>query len=89
MFWSGTSPRLIIKDPKLMMEVLSNKLGHFGKPPLNPNILIITRGLSTLGGDNWARRRRIINPVFHLEKLKVHSSSSLAKSTINELILLT
>ncbi|KAK4265622.1 hypothetical protein QN277_026649 [Acacia crassicarpa] len=70
MFWSGTTPRLIIKDRKLMMEVLSNKQGHFGKPPLNPNILIITRGLSTLEGDNWARRRRILNPSFHLEKLK-------------------
>ncbi|KAI9122777.1 hypothetical protein K1719_005666 [Acacia pycnantha] len=70
MFWSGTSPRLIIKDLKLMMEVLSNKQGHFGKPPLNPNILIITRGLSTLEGDNWARRSRILNPSFPLEKLK-------------------
>ncbi|XP_054805489.1 cytochrome P450 CYP72A616-like [Prosopis cineraria] len=70
MFWSGTSPRLIIKDPKLVIEVLSNKRGHFGKPPLNPNILIITRGLTTLEGYTWARRRRILNPAFHLERLK-------------------
>ncbi|KAH9755239.1 putative cytochrome P450 superfamily protein [Citrus sinensis] len=69
--WAGTTPRLIIKDPELMTQVLSNKQGHFQKPPLNPLILILTRGLTTLEGEDWAKHRRIINPSFHLEKLKV------------------
>ncbi|KAJ7979259.1 putative Cytochrome P450 [Quillaja saponaria] len=68
--WSGTRPRLIIKDTELMKEVLSNKQGHFSKPPLNPLILILTRGLTTLEGEKWATRRRLINPAFHLERLK-------------------
>ncbi|XP_047320723.1 cytochrome P450 72A397-like [Impatiens glandulifera] len=68
--WMGTSPRLIIKDTELMKEVLSNKEGHFGKPYLNPLILILTKGLTTLEGEEWANHRKIINPAFHLEKLK-------------------
>lgn len=70
MCWFGTSPRLIVKNPEMMKEVLSYKVGSFEKPPLNPNILKLTRGLTTLKGKEWAKHRRIINPAFHLEKLK-------------------
>ncbi|XVE70696.1 hypothetical protein DITRI_Ditri10aG0091400 [Diplodiscus trichospermus] len=68
--WTGTRPRLIIKDSELMKEVLANKQGHFQKPPLSPLILILSRGLTTLEGEQWSKRRRMINPAFHLEKLK-------------------
>ncbi|KAI3447197.1 hypothetical protein Pfo_003862 [Paulownia fortunei] len=68
--WMGTTPRLTIMDPRLIKEVLTNKQGHIQKPPLNPLILILTRGLTTLEGEKWAEHRRIINPAFHLEKLK-------------------
>ncbi|KAK1357960.1 hypothetical protein POM88_051216 [Heracleum sosnowskyi] len=71
MFWLGKTPRLNIMDPELVKEVLSNKLGHFQKPSLNPLILILTNGLTTLEGETWATHRRIISPAFHLEKLKV------------------
>lgn len=71
LFWLGTTPRLNIMDPQLMKEVLSNKLGHFQKPSLNPLILILTNGLTTLEGEKWVTHRRIINPAFHLDKLKV------------------
>ncbi|GLT81143.1 hypothetical protein SLA2020_525460 [Shorea laevis] len=70
MCWIGKSPRLVIKDPELVKEVLSNKLGNFQKPPLNPLILILSRGLASLEGEKWANRGRLINPAFHLEKLK-------------------
>ncbi|XP_061995821.1 cytochrome P450 CYP72A616-like [Rosa rugosa] len=70
MCWVGTTPRLIIMDTEIVKQVLSNKLGHFHKPPLNPQILILTKGLSTLHGEKWDKHRRIINPAFHLEKLK-------------------
>ncbi|KAF5726093.1 cytochrome P450 72A15-like [Tripterygium wilfordii] len=70
MFWVGKTPRLIIKDPEMMKEVLSNKQGHFGKPPLNTLILVLTRGLTTLEGETWTKRRRILNPAFHIQKLK-------------------
>ncbi|KAM6583577.1 hypothetical protein CsatB_010579 [Cannabis sativa] len=69
--WFGTTPRLTIKDPELMKEIMSNKLGHFSKPFISPVIRILTRaGLTVLDGEEWARHRRIINPAFHLERLK-------------------
>lgn len=76
--WLGTTPTMIIMDPELVKEVLSNKLGHIQKPPLNPLILILTRGLTTLQGEKWATDRRIINPAFHLDRLKVCFFSQLA-----------
>ncbi|KAG8367172.1 hypothetical protein BUALT_Bualt16G0045000 [Buddleja alternifolia] len=69
-YWGGTTPRLTIMDPSLIKEVLMNKQGHIQKPTLNPLITILTKGLTTLQGDEWATHRRIINPAFHLEKLK-------------------
>ncbi|TYH15352.1 hypothetical protein ES288_A05G034800v1 [Gossypium darwinii] len=75
--WTGTRPRLIIQDPEMMKEVLANKQGHFQKPPLNPQILILSRGISTLEGEQWYKRRKMINPAFHLEKLKVPSITSI------------
>ncbi|XP_059282570.1 cytochrome P450 CYP72A616-like [Lycium ferocissimum] len=68
--WLGASPRLIIMDPTLIKEVLLNKQGHFHLPPLNPLVLILTKGLTTLQGEKWAMHRKIINPAFHLDKLK-------------------
>ncbi|XP_022147674.1 cytochrome P450 CYP72A219-like [Momordica charantia] len=68
--WFGTSPRLTVKDPEMMKEILSNKVGSFEKPPLSPVILKLTKGLTTLKGEEWAKHRRIINPAFHLERLK-------------------
>ena len=77
MFWAGMTPRLVVMDPELMKEILSNKLGHFGKPPLNPLILILSKGLACQEGEGWARHRRIINPAFHLEKLLYFVSNTL------------
>lgn len=62
---------MILKDPELIKEVLSNKQGHIGMPPMNPLILILSKGLSTLDGEDWFRHRNIIAPAFHTEKIKV------------------
>ncbi|XP_057525194.1 cytochrome P450 CYP72A616-like isoform X2 [Amaranthus tricolor] len=70
MCWGGATPRLIIKDAEMMKQVLSNKQGHFRKPYLSPLLLVLTKGLTTLEGQKWAQHRKIINPAFHIEKLK-------------------
>ncbi|KAK1301712.1 Secologanin synthase [Acorus calamus] len=68
--WVGTSPRVVVWEAELVKEVLSNKFGHFQKPPVNPLIKLLAMGVSSLEGESWVRRRRLITPAFHLEKLK-------------------
>ncbi|XP_048543667.1 cytochrome P450 CYP72A219-like [Triticum urartu] len=69
--WFGPEPRVVVSDPRLFREILSDKQGQFGK---QRSILRIERllanGLTTHQGDKWVAHRRIINHAFHLEKLK-------------------
>ncbi|KAJ4981691.1 hypothetical protein NE237_032528 [Protea cynaroides] len=69
-FWFGTTPRLYILDPELIRDILSNKFGHFEKIKANPLSRFFVRGLASYEGEQWAKHRRIINPAFHMEKLK-------------------
>nr|CAD1839207.1 unnamed protein product [Ananas comosus var. bracteatus] len=68
--WFGTTPRVIVCEPEMMREVLMDKLGQIQKPPVNPLIQLLAMGVSSLEGEEWAKRRRAITPAFHLEKLK-------------------
>ncbi|XP_065016022.1 cytochrome P450 CYP72A616 [Musa acuminata AAA Group] len=68
--WFGPVPRVTIMDPELVREVLSNKFGHFGKPKGNPLGRFLFRGLVSYEGEKWVKHRRIMNPAFHVEKLK-------------------
>ncbi|KAF2304274.1 hypothetical protein GH714_029145 [Hevea brasiliensis] len=70
MSWFGTRPRLMLAEPELIRWVLTDKCGHFVKPPLNPLVDLLQLGVSTLEGEKWAKRRKLITPAFHLEKLK-------------------
>ncbi|KAL7129374.1 hypothetical protein ABFS83_13G062000 [Erythranthe nasuta] len=67
--WFGPSPRLVIADPQLMKEILT-KPDVFQKPRPDPIGEAIAGGLLLLEDDKWAKHRRIINPAFHMEKLK-------------------
>lgn len=82
-FWFGTTPRLIICDPELIKEVLANRLGHFEKPLVNPLLRLLARGVTDLQGEKWAERRKVINPAFQLEKLKVIFSLALILCNLN------
>ena len=72
--WSGPVPQVAITDPELVREVLSNKFGHFRKPNQNPLARFFARGLAVYEGEKWVKHRRILNPAFHAEKLKVIDS---------------
>ncbi|NP_001141098.2 Cytochrome P450 72A14 [Zea mays] len=68
--WFGPVPRVTITKPELVREVLSNKFGHYEKLKLRKLQRMLHNGLGSHEGDKWAKHRRIINPAFHLEKLK-------------------
>ncbi|KAJ8485372.1 hypothetical protein OPV22_017857 [Ensete ventricosum] len=68
--WFGPVPRVMIMDPELVREILSNKSGHFGRASLSPLGRALASGLISYHGGKWAKHRRILNPAFHVEKLK-------------------
>ncbi|KAK9092523.1 hypothetical protein Syun_027434 [Stephania yunnanensis] len=70
-FWQGVTPRVIVADPELIKEILLNKSGDFYKIRPNPFVLLLITGVTTYDGEKWAKHRKIINPAFHLEKLKI------------------
>ncbi|KAL5228090.1 hypothetical protein ABZP36_016355 [Zizania latifolia] len=68
--WFGTMPRVVIAEPELVRDILSNKFGHFEKFTFKRLGKLLALGLASYDGEKWARHRRILNPAFHLEKLK-------------------
>ncbi|XP_034679128.1 cytochrome P450 CYP72A219-like isoform X1 [Vitis riparia] len=67
--WMGPKPVVNIMDPELIRDVFL-KYNAFRKPPPHPLGKLLATGLVTLEGEQWTKRRKIINPAFHLEKLK-------------------
>ncbi|KAL1555698.1 unspecific monooxygenase [Salvia divinorum] len=70
-FWQGPVPSVNITDVALIKEVTA-KHSVFSKPQ-TPNKLthLFAPGLMTLERDKWAKHRKIINPAFSIEKLKL------------------
>ncbi|XP_043723189.1 cytochrome P450 CYP72A219-like isoform X2 [Telopea speciosissima] len=68
-FWFGTTPRLYIMDPHLIKDVM-NKHDHFQKIKGNQFLRFFLSGVVLYEGEKWAKHRRILNPAFHMEKLK-------------------
>ncbi|XP_034678558.1 cytochrome P450 CYP72A219-like [Vitis riparia] len=67
--WLGPKPVVNIMEPELIRDVLL-KHNVFPKPPPHPLSKLLATGVVALEGEQWTKRRKIINPAFHLEKLK-------------------
>ncbi|CAL5084387.1 unnamed protein product [Urochloa decumbens] len=72
LIWFGSTPRLIVSEPELIREVLLSRAEHFDRYEAQPLIRQFEGlGLSNLHGDEWARRRKILTPAFHVENLRL------------------
>ncbi|KAI3519043.1 hypothetical protein L1887_08019 [Cichorium endivia] len=67
--WMGWKPTVSIMDPDLIKDVFV-KSNDFQKLEPNPVSKFIATGLVAYEGDQWAKHRKLINPAFHMEKLK-------------------
>ncbi|XP_008226211.1 PREDICTED: cytochrome P450 CYP72A219-like [Prunus mume] len=67
--WIGPTPRVNISNPADVKDVFTN-YEDFQKPVINPLVKLLATGLPNYEGEKWAKHRKIINPAFHLEKLK-------------------
>nr|XP_027192930.1 cytochrome P450 72A68-like [Cicer arietinum] len=68
--WFGPKPRVILTDSELVKEVFM-KSNSFQKLPQNPLLRMLINGLVSYDSEKWSKHRKIINPAFHLEKLKL------------------
>ncbi|KAL6999696.1 hypothetical protein U1Q18_000851 [Sarracenia purpurea var. burkii] len=68
--WMGPTPRINITDPKLIREILLNH-EVFQKSKINPLVKLLVTGIIAYEGEEWAKHRRLLNPAFHIEKLKI------------------
>lgn len=72
LFWFGAKPSLFISDPEMVKQVLANKFGFYPKSDVPSAILaLLGKGLVLVEGSEWARHRRVVNPAFTMDKLKV------------------
>ncbi|ONK62894.1 uncharacterized protein A4U43_C07F9230 [Asparagus officinalis] len=71
LYWFGSGPRLAVTDPDSIKEVLMDQTGTFVKVGFNPlSKQLFGEGLVGLKGEEWAKRRKILSPVFNMERIK-------------------
>lgn len=70
--WFGPTPRLTISDPAVIREIFILKSDMFEKNESPPLVRKIEGdGLLSLKGEKWAHHRKVIQPTFHTENLKL------------------
>ncbi|CAN4087289.1 unnamed protein product [Withania somnifera] len=67
--WLGPKPAVLITEPELIRGVLT-KSYIYQKAHASPLSKLVITGLVARETDKWATHRRILNPAFHLDKLK-------------------
>ncbi|CAH1414652.1 unnamed protein product [Lactuca virosa] len=68
--WMGPRPFVHVTEPALILQILANYSQFQKINGGNPLAKLLARGLVDVEADQWAKHRKIINPAFHVEKLK-------------------
>ncbi|XP_024989932.1 cytochrome P450 CYP72A219-like [Cynara cardunculus var. scolymus] len=72
--WLGPRPCVHITEFTMIKEILANYNKFPKQTGGNPSKKFLIKGIVATEGDQWVKHRKIINPAFHVEKLKVCSS---------------
>ncbi|KAL8110887.1 cytochrome P450 CYP72A219-like [Apium graveolens] len=84
--WLGPKPMVYLMDPDLIKEVVT-KWNQFEKiKAVNPLTNLLVGGLAVTEGEKWVKHRKIINPAFHVDKLKnmLHAMYLSCSTMVNE-----
>ncbi|XP_006348652.2 cytochrome P450 CYP749A22-like [Solanum tuberosum] len=71
LYWYGLQPELVVTEPELLKEILSNRNNNYPKMDLEgfPKKLF-GDGVASSKGEKWVKMRKLANHVFHGESLK-------------------
>ena len=64
-------PSVLVTDTKIIQEITSNQVYDFIKPPSADLIAIGGNGLVVAEGENHKRQRKLMNPAFTHNNIKV------------------
>ncbi|KAI3467212.1 hypothetical protein Pfo_023875 [Paulownia fortunei] len=71
LIWIGHQPQIIVTEPELVKEILTNKEGVYQKiKPVGHVKKLLGDGLVVAEGEKWSRLRKLANHAFHGENLK-------------------
>ncbi|KAJ0669718.1 putative secologanin synthase [Helianthus annuus] len=77
--WIGPTPVVHVSEPSMVREVFANYRKFQKARGGNPLRNLLAKGLFFAEGDRWVKHRKIINPAFHVQKLKHMEASFYVK----------
>lgn len=70
--WTGPQPHVVITEPEIAKEILTNREGIFLKIKSRGNVKkLLGDGLIMAEGTKWLKLRKLANHAFYAESLKV------------------
>ncbi|KAF3333525.1 putative cytochrome P450 superfamily protein isoform X1 [Carex littledalei] len=72
LIWFGPTPRLAVSDPEMIREIFLSRSEYFDRYESHPLVRQLEGdGLVSLHGEKWAHHRKVLNPAFYMDNLKL------------------